>query len=265
MKNRIVLAAAALATLGWAGNASADIAYNQDLTSNVIMGSGIGNGGFTTDRANGIELGLRARIPFIGSVNISGPGTYSYDTTDIDSGGVGSWNFDWSVNSNYDGSGPGNLNTLTYLLEFDYDPTAGVTYYDFADLIPVLNGDPISIAYPNDHSIGTNGTSESGGSEATDATNYFTLLATNNVLQNSWRGEWLLATPSATFDPYAPGTYNIRLSAFSGTTQKASTEITVVINGGGGPAVVPVPAAAPLGLLGMGLVAFVRRRKNAKA
>ncbi len=30
-------------------------------------------------------------------------------------------------------------------------------------------------------------------------------------------------------------------------------------------AVVPVPAAAPLGLLGMGLVAFVRRRKNAKA
>ena len=32
-----------------------------------------------------------------------------------------------------------------------------------------------------------------------------------------------------------------------------------------GQAVVPVPAAAPLGLLGMGLVAFVRRRKNAKA
>ncbi len=30
-------------------------------------------------------------------------------------------------------------------------------------------------------------------------------------------------------------------------------------------AVVPIPAAAPLGLLGMGLVAFVRRRKNAKA
>lgn len=248
------------------GNASADIMHNQLLTSEVIMGTQIANGGFTTDRNNGVELGLRAKIPFSGVLNVNGDGTFSYNTADINTGGKNSWNFDWSINSNYDGTGPGNLDSLTYRLEFDYDPTAGVTYHDFGALIfSSQEGDPVTPLYPNlyfDHSFGLNNTSESAGVEATDSANYASLLTNNNVLQNSWRGEWMLAAPSATFDPYAAGTYNIRLSAFLGDTAQASTEITVLINGGGGPAVVPVPAAASLGLLGMGLIAFFRRRKK---
>ena len=57
--------------------ALADVEFDQNITPDVIFGSGNANGFFTTDRRNGIEIGIRAKIPFVGLINSHGDGTYS--------------------------------------------------------------------------------------------------------------------------------------------------------------------------------------------
>ena len=123
MRNRYwaVMAVVAL-VFGVAGPAGA-LSYDADVTNNVIFGTGNGNGAWTIDQANGIELGLRAKIPFTGTYNSNGDGTYSYalGTT---------WNFEWSINSDYgdivaDDTDAVTLDTYIYVLGVDFDPTLG--------------------------------------------------------------------------------------------------------------------------------------------
>jgi hypothetical protein len=58
----LLLAAAAL---GVAGPAQAQsLLFDQDVTPDVIFGSGNANGAFTIDQSNGIELGLRGKLRF---------------------------------------------------------------------------------------------------------------------------------------------------------------------------------------------------------
>ena len=59
-------------------NTYALVEYDQNVTNNTIFGSGNANGSFTTDRRNGIEVGLRAKIPDSGTIYSNGDGTYSY-------------------------------------------------------------------------------------------------------------------------------------------------------------------------------------------
>jgi hypothetical protein len=89
---RKLLGSAALcAGLVVAAPALADnVEFDQLVTPDVIFGSGNINGGFTTDRENGIELGLRAKIPFAGVLHSNGDGSYSYtlaETGPMDSRG----------------------------------------------------------------------------------------------------------------------------------------------------------------------------------
>lgn len=85
MKSFQAGAIAALITAGFAAPASAVIMYGQNVTTNVIFGSGNTNGGYTTDRANGVELGLRGKLRFNAAnlpentFNSNGDGTYSFD------------------------------------------------------------------------------------------------------------------------------------------------------------------------------------------
>ena len=51
--------AVALCLLALSSSAQAALQYDQNVTNNVIFGSGNANGSFTTDRASGVELGLR--------------------------------------------------------------------------------------------------------------------------------------------------------------------------------------------------------------
>ncbi len=92
--------------------AQAAVEYGQDVTPDVIYGSGNANGHFTTDRNNGVEVGLRGKIPYNGTIQSNGDGTYSYSLADTDhtSGKPKSWNFDFTVNTNYDNSSGQNLN-----------------------------------------------------------------------------------------------------------------------------------------------------------
>jgi len=255
----------ALALALSAGAASA-LTFDDYVTPDVIAGDGIDNGGFTVNRQNDIELGLRGKLRFNennnpeDTFNSDGAGTYTFRAGnpptgfgfDPNSPTTPVWNFDWSVNSDHVGTSGNALDAFDYLLELDTDPGAGTTF--------ASPFDPINQLYA-DHAIGDNGTGSGAGAVAADATEYATLIAANNVAQNSWSYEFFNDAGGSTFgfDPNANGDYLIRLTAFEkGTTNAvASTEITI--------SAVPVPAALPLLLAGLGGLGLVGRRKRKAA
>lgn len=169
--------------IGGANGALASVEFDQDVTPEVIFGGGNTNGGFTTDRQNGIEIGIRAKIPFVGTLNSNGDGSYSYTLAETDHDNDNTtdrrWNFDWTVNTDFDGSSGLLLEDLTYELGLDGDPGLGVNFLKFDPI------DPAVVVFP-DHAIGTNATPNGGGVKATSPADYISLLANNNVLQQSW-------------------------------------------------------------------------------
>lgn len=229
-----------------------------DVNPGVIMGSGIGNGSFTVDTANGIELGLRAKVRFdsggnpSGTYNYDGVNTYSFNPADgSPPAGHSMWSFDWSINSDVAGSSGDNLTAFTYQLALFKINADGTNIND------AVAFDPINALY-NDHSIGNNMTTAATDSIAGDPVAYANLIANNNVAQNSWRYGWFDGAPGTAlenWDPNAPGTYIIRLTAFDGGIEAASTDININV--------VPLPtgALAGLGLLGtLAGVRIIRRR-----
>lgn len=256
MKKKLALASLALASLFTQANAA--IVYDGDVTSNVIMGSGVTNGGFTLFRDAGIELGLRAKIRHNASglpentFNSNGDGTYSFNAAP--GGGqpanVAEWSFEWSINSNFDGSGA-NLADFTYELLIDQDPTLAQSFVVF---------DPIDgSANPSgsgfwDHSMGDNGTAQSAGVEATNIAEFDALINANNIAQNSWKPHWFISP----FDPSVNGTYTFSLAVSGANGFIGSTSMDVIV--GTGAAQVSEPAM--LGLLGLGFLGLAYRKKK---
>ena len=229
-----------------ASSANADL-FDQNVTPEVIFGSGNANGSFTVERMNGVELGLRGKLRHNSSglaentFNSNGDGTYSFNAgvAPTQSSPTAEWSFEWSINSNFDGTSGWNLVDLTYELS--------MMSVDTGSMIPIF--DPINDGTYWDHAIGTNATGNGGGTVAADDTDYANLIAANNVAQNSWKPHWF-ASP---FDPTLAGDYIFTLTAYNGNTQVASTSMTVQV--------VPEPATISLfGLAGLALV--VRRRRR---
>lgn len=198
----------AIASLCVALPSSAAILYDEDLTNGVVFGSGNANGGFTIDRASGIELALRAKLRFDENnepqniFNSNGDGTYSFDNLAPPSGfswAPGSvfsaiWNFEWSIDTAFSGAAQ-TLDDFTFLFEIDYDPGFETLFLAF---------DPT--ATPNDNA------------------------GSSTVAQNSWNMEFFdqFVTPN----PYtntANGVFDFRLTAFNDQGEElASTQIRVV-------------------------------------
>jgi len=206
------------------------VEFDQDVTPDVIFGSGNANGGFTTDRQNGVEIGIRAKIPFVGTINSNGDGTYSYTLveTDHDEDGPGGtalrWNFDWTVNTDFDESAGLMIDDLTYELGMDSDPGPGT---DFLKFDPVT---PTGAVPFYDHSIGDNNTGNGLGDEAMTGPVYLNFLANYNVLQQSWRYSFFPIAPLDSYDPDIPGLYTVYLLAKDeGGDVVARSEIQILI------------------------------------
>lgn len=261
----LVAAAAVFGIGGLTAPAHAVVSFDQNVTSNTIFGSGNTNGAFTVDRSNGVELGLRTKVRFNGAgvaentFNSNGDGTYSFAAGQPTVGGFGfapgssstaTWNFEWSVNTNYDNSTGLFLDGLSYELGIDFDAGVGTNFQTF---------DPINVP-DADHSIGDNTTAQGAGVES-NGTNYATLIGSNNLAQNSWNMEFF-DNGSFPFDANVDGTYDIYLLARDGLGDEISrVDIQVIVGAGATEVAEPgILAVLGFGLAGLGLM---RRRQRA--
>ncbi len=258
---KLLLGILAAGTLSLTIPTQAALSFDQNVTGNVIMGSGIGNGAWTVNQNStaGVELGLRAKTRYPSP--LAPVGNPTGNTYDFPAGNPGGsiagralWNFEWSINSSFNNSG-GNLNSLTYLLLIDGDPGAGQSWLSF---------DPVNQPF-SDNSIGNNTTAQGAGVQATTALQYGGLIGANNLAQNSWNmgfgfisGNLPLGfTP---FNPNVNGTYDFELIAYLSGSEVAKTMMTVNV--------VPEPStyvAGALMLLPFGMSAVRKFRKSRAA
>jgi len=259
---KTVLSIAALTAA--AGFASAAPAFDANVTNNVIFGSGNANGGFTVGQDNGVEIGLRAKLRFDSNnqpqnqFNSNGDGSYTFQAGLPPTGfgfapgstSTALWNFEWSVNTDFEGTSGQMLNELTYIMSIDFDPGVGTENF--------LSFDPINTPYA-DSAIGNNSTANGAGTSAAfgDVAGYASLIGSNNVAQNSWNMEFFdNAGAGFGFDGRVAGEYVIMLEAYDSEGDIVSFS-SIIVN------VVAVPMPAAGAMAGLGLLAVGTRRRRA--
>lgn len=246
---------ALVAALAAAMVSQAAISYDQNVTPDVIFGSGNANGSFTVDRTGGVELGLRGKLRHNAggapenTFNSNGDGTYTFNAgvAPTQSYPTAEWSFEWSINTDFDNTSGLALGDLTYELSLDTDPSGATSFLTFDPINDVNPGNAMVLW---DHSMGDNSTTAATDVISGDAATYATNIATYNVAQNSWKPHWFIPG----FNPEVNGEYTITLSAFDTLGQVASSSI--VINA------IPEPGSiALMGLGGLfGTAVYLRRR-----
>ncbi len=236
----------------FAATVHADLEFDQNVTPDIIFGSGNLNGAFTVERESGVEVGLRAKLRHNAAgapentFNSNGDGTYTFEAgvAPTQSSPTAVWSFEWSINSDYDGTSSLKLIDLTYSLSMTSTNGVSIPAFD-----PINDINPGSGTVLWDHAIGDNTTGNGGGTSAGSVGQYNTLITNNNVAQNSWKPHWFVAG----FNPVVAGEYTFVLTASDGGGEVASTQMTVIV--------VPEPGAAVVLAMVAGLGLIRRRRR----
>ena len=239
-------AAALAATLG-ASASFAITTFDGNVTSNAIFGSGNGNGSWTIETANGVEVGLRSKVRFAGLYNSNGDGSYNHEAG-ISSGSAAKWNFEFSINVDPSSTSGLTLSDFHVNLSIDTDPTEGQNWVTF---------NPFAAWY--DNSFGDSSTGQGAGVEAADFAGQTSLLGIWSLAQNSQNIGWT----GLGFDVHADATYDFKLSATQVTgAPGAETQMRVIVGKGG--AAVPDGGAtfALAGLTLLGLCGLRRRLRK---
>jgi hypothetical protein len=243
---------------------AAPVNGNGNVTPDAIFGGGNANGSYTGVNENNVELGLRGKLRYNPSgvaentFNYDNDMTYSFDPSDgVAPANRSLFNFEFSINSDADGTSGRTLDELSYLIEIDSNPTAGTNFFSY-DVIN-LSPDPKGIGW-RDHSIGDNSTANGGGAEAFDLASYLNLIGGNNVAQQSWNMGFTGDT-GFNIDPQTEGLYTIRLSAFDPSNQSLLATTAINIRYGAVPPV-PLPATLPLLAAALGGVGVIARRRK---
>ena len=269
---------------------------NQFLSSN----GGLDSDQFTGDIANGVSVWLRARNnrfnpagggdnPTVspGSVSTNSSATYTLNAPANPPGDPDPFGFSFEFQfSPRDGDTVADSNYFLEL-ELDKDPTANTDFasdnifsgaiFDDDDDDELLdsfrldsNVEPTDRSWEDGDSVLIDGVTERGGNTV-DFNNPTGDRITDNlpeyVVANSWRAGWDFPDFSLLGDDLgAPsnGLFDLRLTAFEFAggqigNQLAQVQVTADI------APVPVPAALPLLLAGLGGLGLVARRKRKAA
>jgi len=150
----LITLGAALALTSFVSSASAVVALDQNLNSGWTQGTGTSNGHFAVDtEANGVELGLRASLRFVGPITPTG-NLYIAPVGSTPPGRA-LWNFEFSVNT---GSllnthslltitGPGGIFAFDPTLILDNTPGGGGHLFQNSEnlgfsIFPGLNFNP---------------------------------------------------------------------------------------------------------------------------
>ncbi len=221
-KHKLGVGFFAVGLLSLSLSAQAALLYDQNVTPDVLFGSGNDNGSWTVNRQNGVELGLRAKVRGANTFNSLGNGTYVHQAGTVAGGAT--WNYEWSINTDYLDTSGQNLTALTYVLRIDNNPGLGTSFTSFDP----VNGNNGVFGVLWDHGIGDNTTGNGNGDNdvpGRTAASYATLIANNNVAQNSWRPHFYMP-----FNPNIDGVYTFQLEAYdSQNNSVAFTEMTVVV------------------------------------
>lgn len=238
--------------------AVADIFYDADVTPEFISGTSNPNGGFTVVQENGIEIGLRAKLRHDASgepqaiYNSNGNGTYTFKAgvAPTQSFPTAGWSFEWSINTDFEGTEGRNLNELYYLLTLEDSIGNQVAF----DPIKGLNPGALNTVFW-DHAFGDNSTGNGQGVSVVAGDGepeYAALLADYNVAQNSWKPHWVIPG----FDPNKLEEYTITLDALDSPGGNVLASSSITVNA------VPEPGTIALaGLAGLfGAVVYLRHR-----
>jgi hypothetical protein len=241
---KLLVAAAVVALTPFAALA-ATVNGTGNVSPNVIFGGSVSNGSFTGATAGGVELALRGKLRY--DLDGQPQNTFNFDNVDtytfmsansVAPSNRSIFNFEWAIHT----LGGAALNSLTYLLTVDTDPTvnnnSAISYNPMAALLYL-------------------GTDASGQGSATEVVGPNSNLANFTVAQQSVNMGFLTAPFAPIPVPLGSGKFTFTLSAFSGQSMVNSTTMHVVVDA---PAAVPLPAGGLLLIGALGGLAGLRRR-----